>query len=46
MIISDVMMPEIDGIEFAKTIRELNKTIPILFMTTCDMTKQRGSVRG
>ena len=44
MIISDVMLPEIDGIEFAKTIRELNKTIPILFMTARDdiMTKQRG----
>ena len=33
MIISDIMMPQIDGFEFAKTVRELNKEIPILFMT-------------
>lgn len=44
MIISDVMMPEIDGFEFAKTVRELNEEIPILFMTARDdfATKQRG----
>lgn len=33
LIISDIMMPGIDGFEFAKTVRSLNKTIPILFMT-------------
>lgn len=33
MIISDIMMPQIDGFEFARTVRELNKEIPILFMT-------------
>lgn len=33
LIISDIMMPGIDGYEFAKTVRELNKEIPILFMT-------------
>lgn len=33
MIISDIMMPQIDGYEFAKTVREMNQEIPILFMT-------------
>lgn len=44
MIISDIMMPDIDGYEFAKTVRELNSDIPILFMTARDdlTSKQRG----
>lgn len=44
MIISDIMMPEIDGFEFAETVRQLNKTIPILFMTVKDdiVSKQKG----
>jgi len=44
LIISDIMMPEIDGFEFAKTVRSLNKTIPILFMTARDdiASKQKG----
>ena len=33
LIISDIMMPGIDGFEFARSIRELNNDIPILFMT-------------
>ena len=33
LIISDIMMPEIDGFEFARSVRELDKDIPILFMT-------------
>lgn len=33
MIISDIMMPQIDGYEFAKTVRDMNQDIPILFMT-------------
>ena len=33
LIISDIMMPGIDGFEFARSVRELNKEIPILFMT-------------
>lgn len=33
MIISDIMMPQIDGYEFARTVREMNQEIPILFMT-------------
>ena len=36
LIISDIMMPEIDGYEFARTIRSLNSEIPILFMTARD----------
>ena len=48
MIISDIMMPEIDGFEFAETIRELNQNIPILFMTARDdfASKQRGFKAG
>lgn len=44
LIISDIMMPEIDGFEFAKTVRSLNKTIPILFMSARDdiAAKQKG----
>ena len=44
LIISDIMMPEIDGFEFAETVRGLDKEIPILFMTARDdmNSKQRG----
>lgn len=44
LIISDIMMPDIDGFEFARTVRELNTDIPILFMTARDdiVSKQRG----
>lgn len=35
-IISDIMMPGIDGFAFAKTVRELNKNIPLLFMSARD----------
>lgn len=36
LIISDIMMPGEDGFEFAKTVREVNRTIPILFMSAKD----------
>lgn len=36
LIISDIMMPEMDGFEFAKIIRKDNKDIPILFITAKD----------
>lgn len=36
LIISDIMMPGTDGFEFAQTIRSLNKTIPILFVSARD----------
>ena len=48
LIISDIMMPGIDGFEFAKTVRELNQEIPILFTTARDdfSAKQRGFQAG
>jgi len=36
LIISDIMMPGIDGYEFARTVRDLNQEIPILFVTAKD----------
>ena len=44
LIISDIMMPGTDGFEFAKTVRGLNKTVPILFMSARDdlPAKQKG----
>lgn len=44
LIVSDIMMPGIDGFEFAQTVRSLNEEIPILFMTARDdfASKQRG----
>ena len=47
LIISDIMMPGTDGIMFAQSVRELNKEIPILFMTARDdfASKQRSSRR-
>lgn len=44
LIISDIMMPEIDGFEFAESVRRVNKHIPILFMSARDdlPAKQKG----
>lgn len=44
LIISDIMMPGIDGFEFAQNVRALNENIPVLFMTARDdiASKQRG----
>lgn len=44
LIISDIMMPEVDGFEFAETVRRVNKHIPILFMSARDdlPAKQKG----
>ena len=44
LIISDIMMPGTDGFAFAETVRGLNKTIPILFMSARDdlPAKQKG----
>lgn len=44
MVITDIMMPDINGFEFAKTIRAINKRIPIIFMTAKDdiLSKQKG----
>lgn len=48
LIISDIMMPEVDGFEFAETVRRINQTIPILFMSARDdlPAKQRGFLLG
>lgn len=48
LIISDIMMPGVDGFEFARTVREQNQEIPILFMTARDdfTSKQRGFKNG
>ena len=44
LIISDIMMPEMDGFEFARTVRQVNRHIPILFMSARDglPAKQKG----
>ncbi|KAF1296172.1 DNA-binding response regulator [Enterococcus sp. JM4C] len=44
LIISDIMMPNIDGYEFTETVRQMDSNIPILFMTAKDdfSSKQRG----
>lgn len=44
LIVSDIMMRNIDGFEFAQNVRALNENIPILFMTAKDdiVSKQRG----
>ncbi len=48
LIVSDIMMPGIDGFAFAETIREQDQNIPILFMTARDdfAAKQRGFKAG
>lgn len=44
LVISDIMMPEIDGFQLAEGIRNVNKHIPILFMSAKDdlPSKQKG----
>lgn len=44
LMVSDIMMPEVDGYELARNVREVNADIPILFMTARDdmASKQRG----
>lgn len=44
LIITDIMMPGTDGFELAENVRELNKEIPILFMTARDdfASKKKG----
>jgi len=44
LIVSDIMMPEMDGFEFASEVRKQDKQIPILFMTARDdlPSKQKG----
>lgn len=44
LIVSDIMMPQVDGFTLAETVRELDQTIPILLITARDdlASKQRG----
>lgn len=44
IIVSDIMMPGIDGYEFAQNVRSVNKHIPILFVSARDdlTSKQKG----
>ena len=44
LIISDIMMPEMNGFELASAVRRVNKVIPILFMSAKDdlPSKQKG----
>ncbi|MDE7256718.1 MAG: response regulator transcription factor [Clostridia bacterium] len=48
MIISDIMMPKIDGFALIRRVRESNKKIPVLFMTALDdkPSKQYGYTIG
>lgn len=41
LIILDVMLPKIDGFVVAKTIREVNEQIPILFLTARSMNEDK-----
>ena len=47
-IISDIMMPGIDGFELAENVRRVNEHIPILFISALDdlPSKQRGFTLG
>ena len=44
MIISDIMMKEMNGFEFAESVRAINKDIPFLFLTARDdlYSKEKG----
>lgn len=41
LIISDIMMPEVDGFEFAQTVRQINKRIPTGLLRRCDYRSAR-----
>ena len=36
LLLTDVMMPEVNGFELAESVRSVNKTMPIIFMTVKD----------
>ena len=48
LIIPDIMMPGTDGFEFAQTVRQVNRHIPILFVSAKDdlPSKQKGFMLG
>ena len=48
LIMSDIMMPTMDGYVFAENVRKLNSNIPIMFMTAVDDfdAKKKGFLLG
>jgi len=48
LLISDIMMPNVDGYAFAAAVRAINETVPILFISSRDdlASKQRGYLAG
>lgn len=44
LIVSDIMMPDVDGFEFVGNVRALNREIPVIFVTAREdfASKQRG----
>ncbi|MBQ6631359.1 MAG: response regulator transcription factor [Romboutsia sp.] len=48
LVISDIMMPNMDGYEFTKSLRDINSEIPILMITAKDdfTSKKRGFLIG
>lgn len=48
MLVTDILMPGMDGFELAKRVRAADKRIPILFMTALDdtMSKKKGYTLG
>ncbi|MEZ5106464.1 MAG: response regulator transcription factor [Draconibacterium sp.] len=41
LIVLDVMLPKIDGFEVARTIRQKNEQVPIIFLTARSMTEDK-----
>ncbi len=41
LIILDVMLPKVDGFKVAKTIRDVNDDVPIIFLTARSMTEDK-----
>lgn len=48
LLISDIMLPGVDGYELAETVRRINANMPIMFMTARDdiSSKQKGFAAG
>lgn len=48
LIISDIMMPKVDGVTFVKRVRNMNKELPIIMLTALDTftDKEKGFTSG
>ena len=48
LIISDIMMPNVDGFQLVENVRQLNKNVPIILLTAKDdfSSKQKGFTVG